>query len=311
METHFQRFNAKESPFHKEYKEKGAKNNPTIDVRLSIKAQKDLKKHFEGLYGEKDGAFSKGIQSICLDYLDKLCFEKKIFEHLEVIMLIPKTDNLDALDVKSQIIAFVNHDVDFNEHYISSHREGEDYLTYDLTDFNERNFPMNLLKETVDSNVVNTPREHLDSFNNFKQKQASLYQDLDIENCYFVRFPLNNYLDEYLNGQFHHRTFRGNHIGLILLEDIIADRKLFMIVDWFYESEFNKTISIDYQFADGEELLDWIKHDYNNEDFEMVMSAFKRFHDNEYRQSRLKILEDSLMEKLEIVRSLQTDDSED
>jgi len=311
MRTHFQRFNAKESPFHKEYNEKGTKNNPKLDVRLSIKAQKDLKKHFEELYGTKDGAFSKGIQMICHDYLDKLCFEKKIFEHLEVIMLIPKSDNLKVLDVKSHIIAFVNHDVDFNEHYISSHREGEDYLAYDLMDFKEMNFPMNLLKETVDSNVIFTPKEYLNSFNNFKQRQKELYQDLDIDDCYFVRFPLNNYLDEYIDGQFHHRTFKGNHIGLILLEDIIADRKIFMIVDWFYESDFTKTISIDYQFAEGEELLDWIKNDYDEEDSAMVRSAFKRFHDNEYRQSRLKLLEESLIEKLEIVRSLQNDDSED
>lgn len=304
METHFQRFHAKQSPFYKEYNDKADK----LDVRLSKKAQNDLKKHFEGIYGKGKGAFSKGIQSICQEYLDKLCFERKIFEHLEVIMLIPKTDNLKALEVKSHIIAFVNHDIDFEEHYISSHRKGEDYLTYDLTDFNEVNFPMNLLKETIDSHVIYTPKELLDSFHRFKQRQGELYQELDIDDCYFVRFPLNNYLDTYIDGQFHHKTFKGNHIGLILLEDIIADRKLCMIVDWFYESEFSNQIAIDYQFAEINELLNWIKSDYDEEDSAMVRTALKRFHDDEYRQSRLKILEDALMEKLAIVRSLQNDD---
>ena len=308
METHFRRFNAKESPFHKEYDDKKEK----IDARLSGKAQKDLKKHFEGLYDMKGkGAFSKGIQMICHDYLDKLCFEKKIFEHLEVIMLIPKTDNIKELEVKSQIIAFVNHDIDFKDYYISNHREGENYLAYDLMNFNENNFPMNLLKETVDSNVIHTPRESLNSFHVFKQRQAQLYQELDIDDCYFVRFPLNNYLDKNLNGQFHHSTFKGNHIGLVLLEDILADRKIFMIVDWFYESEFSNYISIDYQFAEGEDLLDWIKKDYDGEESAMVRSAFQRFYDNEYRQSRLDILEADLMKKLAIVRSLRNDDDSD
>jgi len=307
METHFQRFHARQSPFHKEYKDKTEK----IDVRLSVQAQKDLKKHFEGLYGNKKGAFSKGIQSICHDYLDKLCFERKIFEHLEVIMLIPKTDNIKALEVKSHIIAFINHDIDFEEYYISSHRKGEDYLTYDLMDFKEENFPMNLLKETEDSAVIFTPKEELNMFSNFKRRQGQLYQELDIDDCYFVRFPLNNYLDKNLNGQFHHHTFKGNHIGLILLEDIIADRKLFMIVDWFYESEFSNRIVIDYQFADGDELLNWIKNSYDDEDSAIVRAAFQRFYDNEYRQSRLKILEDDLMKKLAIVKSLQNDESED
>lgn len=311
METHFKRFSAKESPFHKEYNEKGTKNNPKLDVRLSIKAQEDLRKHFDGLYGKGKGNFSRGIQMICQNYLDRLCFEKKIFEHLEVIMLIPKTDNVRELEVKSHIIAFVNHDIDFKEYYISSHRKGENYLAYDLMNFNENNFPMNLLKETVDSNVIYTPRESLTSFNVFKQRQAQLYQELDIDDCYFVRFPLNNYLDKNLNGQFHHPTFKGNHIGLILLEDILADRKIFMIVDWYYESEFSHYISIDYQFADDKSLLDWIKNDYDDEESAMVRSAFQSFYDNEYRKSRLDILEADLMKKLAIVKSLRNDDKSD
>lgn len=305
MNVHFRGFPIRESPFHKEYDD----NMSPLNVRLSKKAIKDLENHFKELYDNEKGAYSKGIQNICYEYLDKLCFEKKVFLNQEVIMLLPKTDDVNELEAKSQIIAYVNHDNDYNEYYVSKHRADNKYLTYDLMNFNETYFSMNFLKETKKYSVLFNQNPNLNSFEEFKQSQAELYPNLDLDNCYFVRFPLNNHLDRRIEGQYHHHTFKGNHIGLYIFEDILEGRKIFAIIDWYYQSEFNKQIQIDYQFADGEALLNWIKHDY--EDDEVLKNSFIKAFSDEYRQSRLKILEDDLLEKLEIVRSLQIESDED
>ena len=300
-EYNFKTFRAKESPFHKEYVKDYKGKSPTLSVKLNKHMKNDLKKHFESIY-DKD-AMTKGINQILQDYLDTLCFDKKIFLDLEVIMLIPKSDNIHELEAKSQIIAFINHEVDFEGYYISNHRESDEYLTYDLMLFNETYFPMNLLRESDDSNVKVTSKENLDSFDDFKARQKELYEDIDLDDCYFVRFPLNNYLDNFMNGQYHHHSFRGNHLGLCVFEDILSDRKLFLIIDWYYQSEFKKQIQIDFQFAEDDSLLNWIKSNYGDD--EIVIKAIEKAYNDDYRQSRLKLLEDDLLGKLEIVRSLQ------
>ena len=318
----FNSFHVKESPFHKEYDKKdgGLKGN---DFRIDPQAKKDLEDNFIKIFGKKK-AWSKGMRMLCHEYLDRLCLQRQTFNHLEFIMLIPKTDDIDELVNKSKIIAYINTKTDFNEYYEHKGFDGEYNLVYELRPFDEFSFPLNIIRETKDSCVINTSKEDCDSFDRFKASQKKLYSDLqddegndrslDLDDCYFVRFPLNNYIDSFKNGEYSHDSFYKDHMGLYVFHDPFVkinkgkdyERKIFFVIDWHYLSDISK-IEWNFAFGEKEGILNWIHQyrDENEEDYDKLIQALDYAFSDEYSQMRLSQVENELLEKLEIVRSLK------
>ena len=320
----FKSFYAKESPFHKEYEYKQGQNAPTLRINPNI--TRELKNHFE----ESNMTWTDGMSLIIHDYLDRLCLQRQTFNHIEVIMLIPKTDDLDELNNKSKIIAYINTKTDFNEYYEHKGFDGEYNLVYELKPFDELNFPINLLRETKNSCLINTPKEDCESFERFKESQKKLYSDLeddegndeglDLDDCYFVRFPINNYLDIKKNGAYNHDFLRKDHLGLyvfhdplIKVNDLNSERKILCFIDWHYLADVSR-IEYDFEFHDGVGLINWIQNLYHDEDkdyFNQLSQAIYYAVGDDFTKLRLSLIEKDLLEKLEIVRSIQAQFSDD
>lgn len=328
----FNGFYAKESPFHKEY-DKPNGNSPNINVRVNKNMKDALRNHFEEIYDESP--MTKGVNKILHEYMDSICLERKTFNHIEVIMLIPKIDIEDRTDKsiidefsnRSKLIAYYNTKTDFNDYYEHKGFDGEYNLVYELKEFNELNFPLNIIRETKDSCVINTSKDDCDSFEKFKSRQKELYSDLhdnegidrslDLDDCYFVRFPINNYLDVKQNGQYNHKFLLKDHIGVYVFNDPLIkinnpsiDLKLLCFIDWHYLSDINR-MEFDFDFYDGVGLVNWIQNRYDDEDSEDLINAIYYAIDDDFTKLRLKLIEDDLLEKLEIVRSLQGRFSDD
>lgn len=307
----FKEFNIRDSPFHEEYNIKTGKN--LGGVKIHPDKYNLLKKHFEGIY-EKE-AMTKGIRMIIDDYLDRLCLTKGIFNHLEAVMLIPKTDDIEDLEAQSQIIAIINTKSDFNKNYNHIHHF-KDWtgIVFELHPFNKVKFGyvLEIFKNTIDSCVYNTSKEDMESFESFKQRQAELYPDLDIDDCYFVRFPLNNHMDNIHHGAaFHYNSWKNNHLGGYIFIDVLEGKKSekFFIIDWFYLSEISSKIRADFQFIPKDLFMDNVRNssspelDSDKEDF--IMLQLKSYFDGEYMKEYLDKIEKNILFKFSVIRNLK------
>jgi len=299
MQDSFKGFQMKQSPYHIDRSSK----KQHLSFRIEEKAVEDLKKHFKTT---SDDVLSEGLRKLCFKELDNLCLERKTFNNLECFMLIPKTDDVDMLNNKSQVIAVVNTETDFKESYKHTTPFNDDYnLSYELIDFKREYFinEMKILQNTRESCVFNTSMNDLRHFETFRDRQKKLYDDdneifnLNVDDCYFVRFPLNNYLDSFIEGQFQHEAYRENHIGVYVLNDVVRNRKLFVLIDWYYLSEYEVQLQIDIDFAS----LGKISHHVNNSDDDKLMEAMKEAMSDKLMKDRLIDLKEKLERNLLVI----------
>lgn len=311
----------RKSPFHDDSLA-NSKSDKRPTIRIPSEAYERLNNYFEA----NNLDFSKGIRSLCYDKLDTICNERKTFNNLEVFMLIPKIkiDNIDLDDMESavnlyynilnttsQIIAIVNTECDFREDFNHVRRFEDDYnLSYEMKEFNAENFPMNILRNTKDSCVYRTNKKDLNSFYTFKDCQSQLYDDnrfstmedmfsLGVDDCYFVHFPLNNYLDEFRNGQFQQKDFSNSHEGVYVFEARNGLFKHYCFINWDYSKE-NDNISFELYFSDSEFFLDEV---YKTKDEKLIYSALGVIN-GDNRRKRLEEYKQRLSDEIDYVNHL-------
>lgn len=301
MHESFKGFNMKQSPY---YINRNSKKE-LVTFRLDKKAIHDLKKHFKS---SNDDYFSKGMRNLCFKELNNLCLEKKVFNNLECFMLIPKTEDVFELNNKSQVIAIVNTKTDFKENYNHKTPFKEEYnLTYELHDFKRDYFAndMKILQNTKESCVYNTNINDLRHFELFRDRQKRLYDgdneifDLNVDDCYFVRFPINNYLDRFFEGQFQYDEYKESHRGVYVLHDIVRDRKLFLLINWYYLSEQFK-IQIDITFIKKEEIIEYI---FQSEDDQLI-EAFNFSLSDKHKKEYLTELKNDYERKIKAINDI-------
>ena len=304
-EINYKVFEVENSPFREEYH---GRKMP-LNVRLEEDARKLLKEHFEGIYGKRkeDEAMTKGMTKLCHDYLETLCLERKNFNHLEAIMLIPKTIDLDELDSKSEIIAFINTKYDFENfyHHVRSF-EGNYELTYELKEFNQGNFyqVLEMLKNTKESCLFKTKKEDLKSFETFKAKQNELYPRLDLDDCYFVRFPLNNFMDNQKDGVNHHyKIWKNNHMGALVFHFLNENIELLLLIDWYYLAEVRQEVKIDFQFAPENFFVESLMESGDDKLIEALDGVMAQ----DFRQRKLKEMKSEYSRRLNIIDKLLQD----
>ena len=284
MQVSFKGFSTRQSPYHIDR----ASDKKHLSARIDKKVLDDLEKHFknQGLN------FTEGLRMLFIKELDNLCLDKKTFNNLECFMLIPKTDDVLMLNNKSQVIAIVNTEADFKETYNHKRPFNDDYnLTYDLIDFESKYLidDLKILQNTKDSCVYNTSMNDLRHFEVFRKRQKELYSgngenfDLNVDDCYFVRFPLNNYLDELSEGQYQHKEYKENHIGVYVLHDVVRERKLFLLTNFYYLSEYEVQLQIDIELADERKVM---HHILQSED-DKLLEAMKEALSDKHRKDKL------------------------
>ena len=300
------------SPFHDD-KLSNSKSDKRPTIRIPIEAYNQINRYFE----ENNMNFSEGVRSLCYDKLDTICNERKTFNNLEVIMLIPKInkDKIDLTDVESavneyyhilnsysEIIAVINTECDFRRDFNHLRKFDDDYnLVYEAKEFNPQNFPMHILQNTKESKVYRTNQSTLNSFHSFKDRQSELYPNLNVDDCYFVRFPLNNYLDEFRSGQFQQREFSNAHEGAFIFE-IEIDLKYYCFIDWSY---FRDTESLYFEiyFSSQDDFITEIS---NSNDNKLIKAAFYVVN-GEYGIERLKVIKSELLSQVETIDDVLKD----
>lgn len=301
MQESFKGFQMKQSPYHIDRASKKVKPS----FRIEKKAVNDLEKHFK-----KQGLnFSEGMRNLCFKELDNLCLDRKTYNNLECFMLIPKTDDVFMLNNKSQVIAIVNTEADFKETYNHKRPFNDDYnLTYDLIDFEGKYIidDLKILQNTKDSCVYNTSMNDLRVFDLFRDRQRELYDDvgenfdLNVDDCYFVRFPLNNYLDELIEGQYQHKEYKENHIGVYVLHDVVRERKLFLLTNFYYLSEYETQMQIDIELADERKFVQNILQSKDDK----LIEAMKEALSDKHRKNKLLELKQRMERNLLVINDM-------
>lgn len=199
---------------------------------------------------------SKFVKELVMDFLNNHAIEQKFFKSLNAILLLPKTSNPDELNEKAQVIGFVKGD-DITEITLLNIFHGVvDYplthnFIYTLKDFNEYNYKgflhyFNVLYKYDENIFFNIDKETQQDFDKVKSRLSELYEDIDIDDAYFVMFTLNNYLDVLKDGVYRSESSDLEHEGvIILLEDFYQG--VFAHIKWSY---IQHELSFSLQFDD-------------------------------------------------------------
>lgn len=309
----------RKSPFHDDNLA-NSKEDTRKTIRIPTEAYDRMNDYFEA----NNMNFSEGVRSLCYEKLDTICNERKTFNNLECFMLIPnvKIKDFDVNDMESavkqiyhilnsesQIIAIVNTECDFRSDFNHVRSFNDDYnLIYEMKPFEAENFPMHILQNTKETCVYRTNKKALNSFHTFKDRLSILFPNLNVDDCYFVRFPLNNYLDEFRSGQFQQEAFRNNHEGAYIFTDYDGILKYYCFIDWSYSHE-SDNIDFELYFTSEDNFLDdvrKVKCEDGEHDVKLINSAL-HFINGEYKRKRLEVYRKRLEKELKLVNQLLED----
>lgn len=314
----------RQSPFYdetlieKSIDSKGKKREKRPTIRLPIETYNRLNEYFEA----NNLDFSKGLRSFCYEKLDTICNERKTFNNLECFMLIPKAkvkfntnssmeddheNFFHILNTHSEIIAIVNTDVDFRRNYHHVNSFDDNYnLAYELKDFSAENFPLSMFQNTKETCVYRTNTKTLRSFYALKDRLSSIFYDLNVDDCYFVHFPLNNYLDVFREGQYHHETFSNMHEGIYVFQDFEKPIKHYCSISWSYSYE-SKGISLEFEFYDKDNFMNDI---YETKDMDLINAASEII-DSDFIKNKLMKYKEKLLKELDYVELFLASEDDD
>ena len=278
-----------QSPFYNErHHDKYTRGNESekVDFKLSKKAYDDIMAYFKGRGLNK----SDGFREIIYDKLESInTFKRNCFNNIELIMLLPKTRNETELNEKSQIIALYNTNTDFTKSY--QYNEGFDKkfnISYDLNLLDKGTFPFNTLQALNPLKVFGMTGADLMDWDHFSQKIDEKY-GMNFDNCLFVRFPLNNYLDVKRDGQFQHPRHNGHHLGIYAFSEFGSmNRRYYMLLQWEYHPS-TLLMSMGFEFINSREFLNLIE----NSDYSPLNKSYESFEERNFSKKEIaKLIEE-------------------
>lgn len=281
-----------QSPFFKEshhYKYKHGEAREKVSFYISKSAYNDLMNYFKG----NGLTLTDGMNNILNDKLEMINTSKRtVFNDIELIMIIPKTRNLAELNDKSFILTLYNVKTDFENGFIYDKGFNKSFnFNFELEDFSF--FPelmdiFNNMKRDVNFNIINHNPYGSGEFKEYHQRLED-FHELDLSKCYFVRFPLNNYLDINREGQYQSSRWRGWHEGLYIFDDFNRHR-LYFQMRWRYD--LSGMVRFRGEFLPMIEFM----HDVKNADMKNVRdcheSLLNNNHDREFMEASLKDAEE-------------------
>lgn len=293
----------KNSPFTKQ---RNLKNkDKTIGVRVPEDVHQDISNYFDGIYGEN--SMSKGINDLLVKTLDNVCTERTMYNNISMFMLIPKSDDIKVLTEDSFIFALVDERNDFN----TFNTTPLDDIVYDspfikgILNEGFSTLPSDFLLDVENHCFVNMNTEGIDEKEDFLELLAKTF-DIDLKDYYWTHLKLNNYLDEYRDGQYQAQLYNNEHIGVYILNTIIdlKDNEksrvlLFMTMKWRYFNEL-ESIDLNPQFFEERELLSYIS---DTKDKELSSKAFKIVYGEDTKEYLVNMRK-SLVEDLNTVKEL-------
>lgn len=283
----FSNLRLSKSPFYKKShhdKYVRGKKSVKVDFKISETAYNDLIRYFKGNGMTK----TEGFKQIIWDKLEMInTFQnRRNFNNIEFIMIFPKTDNLEELNKKAVIIALYNTAEDFIDGF--HHEEGFDNkfnYQYDLNLFGKTFFEkeMMILNSTKESSVYRVNLGDLEDWDSFYRRLDDLY-DLGHERYYFVRCPLNNYLDVKMEGQYQSKDHtRGDHDAIYVFNDF--ERSLYCQIKWNYSLEM-QSIIFEIEFIMMSKFIEIL---YNS-DFKPLRESLGDVQNSEYNKNKIDTL---------------------
>lgn len=255
-----------QSPFYKNRDLKTSGKDKPIQSRIAPEVKKDLKDYFMKRYNTTEGVSSSFIHELIVNFLNSILLEKKSFEDIYVIMLLPKTQDPDELEIKGTIIGAVETQdgepmrrVFRRKHY---HKNKFNFI-YNLEDFNELTFNM-LHFERLNVPAFFCVSEDIQhDFVKTKMRLSEVYHDIDLDECYITIFNINNYLDELIEGQYMSTHYQYYHEGILVFSNLLDEIRVCTTLDWSF---VNGEIVIQLNIVDRGEFSETIIYNTNNED---------------------------------------------
>lgn len=279
------------SPFYKKSHHDSYKHgNPKIpkSIRIPKDAHDDLMAYYNGIGIDE---ISEVLNQLICEKLEMInTFKRrKVFNNIELIMLIPKTDDRIELEDKSRIIALYNTDEDFIDGFNHLKRFPTKFnYQYDMKPFGESFFrsEMNIINNTKESPVYRVNKRDLSRWESLSQRLESISReeewDLNVRDCYFVRCPLNNFLDVKREGQYQSNlNHRGDHDGIYVF-DLLNARRLYCIINWNYSLE-NGNIGFNIEFLNQRQFMEILEES----DFKTLRESYSKLNNSDYDRERL------------------------
>ena len=249
------RFNMSTSPLYVERDEK-AKGSERKNVRTDVSPEvyHDIMKYVKQRGEDFDR--SMFVKELVMDFLNNHALEQKFFRNLNAILLLPKNLKPDEVNEKARLIGFIDgHDwleiTLANIFYGGNVNYPIKYnFMYTLREFDKYNYNnflhyFNRLYKYEDNIFFNIDCETQQDFDKVKARLSELYEDIDIDDAYFVMITLNNYLDVLKDGVYRSKSSEMEHEGVIvLLEDLYEG--VYARTLWSYsQGELSLKISFD------------------------------------------------------------------
>lgn len=180
---------------------------------------------------------SKFVRELLMDFFNNITLEKKSFEDMYFVMLLPKDfDDSSDVELDGEIVGVIQDPESFYTENWFAHFKGKRNkynFIYNLEEFNERNYNDFLYVYHGNDPIftcVDKSIQH--DFVKVKMRLSEVYHELDIDNCYFTIFNVNNYLDVLNKGQYTHGASKFHHEGLLVFLDGFDECRLTMTCEW-------------------------------------------------------------------------------
>lgn len=272
--------------------------NVSKSFRLPEDVYIEIMRYYDSIYGEENN-LTKAFRDITLEKLDNICRERKSYQELNILMLIPKTDDIKELNEKSEIIGFFSHEDfnDINNDLLVRDEEDENpmMIKYDLTRHRSLEDYYNLIKY-INPKCFNFNMKDVYSFEEFKNELNKEYPKIDLSDSYIMGMEVNNYFDIYRDGEFQSDILNNTHVGAYVFVDYslnvegkTLNRKLYCIVQWNYK--FN-VMNIDFEFFSYHGFMSNFKEDeiYENKSIRNVINDI--YFDGDRKKTLLQMKED-------------------
>ena len=303
-------FEIKQSLFYKERDLKTSGKDKPIQSRIAPEVREDLNDYLMKRYNTTEGVSSKFIHELIVDFLNNITLEKKSFENLHIILLLPKTQDPDELELKGEIVGVLEGEDVLKNPFKYAHGDRNKFnFIFNLEEFNERNYnDLLLLNRKKERLFFQVSQDIQDDFFKVKSRLSEVYHELDLDECYYTIVNVNNYLDVLNEGQYTSNWSSFHHEGFIVLLDPLDKlQRLCLSISWAcYHDLCETTFEVIDEGDFNETILEQIDNDEILEEYSSITQVYsfeyalkKRIDDDknhiEYWTQRLQEHEELLL----------------
>lgn len=231
---------------------------------------------------KKNNSFdnSKFVRELLMNFFNSITLEKKSFENLHIILLLPKTQDHDDLELKGEIVGVLEgEDVFLKNPFKYAHGDRNKFnFIFNIEEFNERNYKdlLFLNRKKNERLFYNVSEDIQDDFFKVKSRLSEVYHEFDLDECYYTIVNVNNYLDVLNEGQYTSNWSSFHHEGFIVLLDPFDKlNQIYMTITWTcYNGVCETSFEVIEAGAFNETLLEQIDNDELLKEYSSITQVY-------------------------------------